>query len=164
MHLACKLGCAQGDEPKGTNANLRFSAGSCGFLRFPAKNQRFTAKICVSQMLCFLGKGENLQKSAKICVLTRFVPLGSSPEARTEQGFTEQILIGMAQVFLLSKRCCFKIDRWPFLGVGRKCLENGYLSGGRCMDSRCSVTVVIFAFVCWEARPQRTIWRGRREP
>ena len=47
------------------------SAVFCGFLRFPAvscENLRFSAKICVSQMLRFLGKGENLQKSAKICV------------------------------------------------------------------------------------------------
>ena len=49
----------KGDEPKGTSANLRFSAGSCGFLRFPAK-------ICVSQMLCLPGKGENQRKSARI--------------------------------------------------------------------------------------------------
>ena len=65
-------GCAQGGEPKGTNANLRFSADSC-------KNEWFSAKSCVSQMLCFLGKGENLQKSAKISVWARLVPLGSSP-------------------------------------------------------------------------------------
>ena len=45
------------DKPKGIHANLRFSAGSCGFLQ-----------ICASQMLCFLGEGENLQKSSKLCV------------------------------------------------------------------------------------------------
>ena len=30
------------------------------------ENLRFSAKICVSPLLRFLGKGENLQKSAKI--------------------------------------------------------------------------------------------------
>ena len=37
------------------------------------------SKICVSQMGCFPGKGENLQNSAKICENARFVPLGFSP-------------------------------------------------------------------------------------
>ena len=47
----------KGDKPKGTNANLRFSAGSA----VSCDNLRFLAKICVSQMLRFLGKGENQQ-------------------------------------------------------------------------------------------------------
>ena len=38
----------------------------------------FSAEICVSQMLCFLGKGENLPKSAAL------VLLGSSHEARPD--------------------------------------------------------------------------------
>ena len=54
------------------NANLRFSAVS-------RENLWFSAKICVSQMLCFLGNGGILQKSPKICVWARFVPLGLSP-------------------------------------------------------------------------------------
>ena len=49
-------GCAQRDEPKGTNANLRFPASSCESLRF-------SAKICVSQMLFTRKRRE----SAKIC-------------------------------------------------------------------------------------------------
>ena len=58
---------------KGTNlrGTKRQSAVFCGFLRFSAVSLRksavLPAKICVSQMLCFPGKDENLQKSAKIC-------------------------------------------------------------------------------------------------
>ena len=40
-------------------------------------------------MLCFVGKGENLQKSANICENARFVPLGSSPYAHPEFRRTE---------------------------------------------------------------------------
>ena len=70
--------------------NLRGQTPICGFMRVPAvfcKSQslQFSAKICVSQMLRFLGEGENLQKSAKICENLRlgsvsplsFVPLSA---------------------------------------------------------------------------------------
>ena len=78
---------------KGTN--LRGQTPICGFLRIPAvfcrfsavscENQRFSAKSCASQMLCFLGKGENLQESARISEYLRwgsvcpprFVPLSA---------------------------------------------------------------------------------------
>ena len=74
---------------KGTN--LRGQTPICGFLRVPAVFCGFLRKsavfceICVSQMLRFLGRGENLQKSVKIsenlrlgsvCPL-RFVPLSA---------------------------------------------------------------------------------------
>ena len=56
---------------------LRFSAGSCEHLRF-------SARIYASQMLCFLGEGENLQNSAKmlglssqLCPLKRALILGN---------------------------------------------------------------------------------------
>ena len=63
---------------KGTN--LRGQTPICNFLRVPAvfdvscENQRFSPKICVFQMICFRGEGENLQKSAKISVWARLVP------------------------------------------------------------------------------------------
>ena len=75
---------------KGTN--LRGRTPICGFLRVPAvfcgflrKNRRFPAKICVSPMLRFPGKGENQRKSARICenlrlgsvCPLRFVPLSA---------------------------------------------------------------------------------------
>ena len=50
--------------------NLRGQTPSCGFLQVLVvfcEDLRFSAKICVSQMLCFLAKRENLQKSAKFC-------------------------------------------------------------------------------------------------
>ena len=79
-----RMGPRSRDEPKGTNASLWFSARSCAFLRFPAKIFGFLRQSTVSQMLCFLGEGENLQKyqrrSAKICVraqFVRFVPLSA---------------------------------------------------------------------------------------
>ena len=46
------------------------SAVFCGllrFLRFPGKTSHFSANICVSQMLCFPGEGENQRESARIC-------------------------------------------------------------------------------------------------
>ena len=46
-------GRASGDEPKGTNANLRFSAGSCGFLRFPAKISGFLRKSAFAKCFVF---------------------------------------------------------------------------------------------------------------
>ena len=72
---------------------LRFSAVFCGFLQKSAvscENLRFPAKICISQMLCFPGKGENLREnlreSARICEYLRlgsvcplrFAPLSAS--------------------------------------------------------------------------------------
>ena len=62
---------------KGTNVGgqtpiCNFLQESCGFLRV-------SARICASQTLCFLGRGENLCKtqrnSAKICVWAWFIPL-----------------------------------------------------------------------------------------
>ena len=65
-------GRAYGDEAKGTNANLRFSAGFCGFLQLPAKISGFLRKSA------FPKKGENLQKSAKIRENLRLGSLGLS--------------------------------------------------------------------------------------
>ena len=47
------LGPRLRDEPKGTNANLRFSAGSCGFLRFPAKISGFLRKSAFPKCFVF---------------------------------------------------------------------------------------------------------------
>ena len=69
---------------KGTN--LRGQTPICGFLRKSAVFCGFLRKsavFCISQMLCFLRKGENLQESAKISEKLRlgsvcpfrFVPL-----------------------------------------------------------------------------------------
>ena len=57
---------------------MRFAVVSC-------EDLRFSARICVSQMRRFLGKGENQRKSAKISVWARFVPLGLSPSARPKE-------------------------------------------------------------------------------
>ena len=68
----------EGDEP---NANLRFSAGSCGFLRFPAKVSGFMRNLRFPNAL-FLEKArvcKDRGKSAQIRVWARFVPSGSSP-------------------------------------------------------------------------------------
>ena len=62
------------------------------FLWFPCENLQFSAKICVSQMLCFQGKGENLQTSAQICenlylgavCPLKCVPSNLSPQKRPD--------------------------------------------------------------------------------
>ena len=69
-------GALKGDEPKGTNANLRFSASSCGFLRCPAKISGFLRKSAFPKRLVFY---KNQRKSTRICVWAQFVPLGWSP-------------------------------------------------------------------------------------
>ena len=80
---------------KGTN--LRGQTPICGFLRVPAGFcDFFSAKICVSQKLCFLGKGENLEKSAKLCERVRFVPLGFSQKIL----MTFQDLLGRRSFYL----------------------------------------------------------------
>ena len=79
----------KGTNLKGTNANLQFSAGSCGFLWFSVvsyENQRFFCeKLRFRNALFSRKKGENQRKSAKICAWARFVPLGSAPYARPEK-------------------------------------------------------------------------------
>ena len=75
----------KGTNLRGQTPICGFLRVSCGFSAVSCENQQFSAKICVSQMLCFLGKCENQQKSAKIsenlrlgsvCPL-RFVPLSA---------------------------------------------------------------------------------------
>ena len=82
---------------KGTNlrGQTRFSAVFCGFLR---KSAVFCENLRKSQMLRFLRKGENQRKSAKICVSARFVPLGSSPEARPETPSVRQPLFETSDI------------------------------------------------------------------
>ena len=63
---------------KGTNANLQFSAGSCAFLRFPAKIGGFLRKSAVPKCFIFWEKArisENLRLGS-VCPL-RFVPLSA---------------------------------------------------------------------------------------
>ena len=58
------------DEPKGTNANMRFSAGSCSFSAVSCENLQFSAKICVSQIpKCFVfwEKARICKNQAKLC-------------------------------------------------------------------------------------------------
>ena len=54
LEQSCSLG--GGRALKGTH--LIGQTPICSFLRFPVK-------ICVSQMLCFVGKGEHLQNQPK---------------------------------------------------------------------------------------------------
>ena len=68
--------------PKGTN--LRGQTPICGFLQAPAVFCGFLRKS--SQMLCSSGKGETLQKSAKICVWARFVTLRAPSSETPEMG------------------------------------------------------------------------------
>ena len=72
---------------RGINANLRFF--SCGFLRFPANICGLLRKSALPKCSVFYRKkGENLQKSEKICCKNlrlgsvcplRFVPLSARP-------------------------------------------------------------------------------------
>ena len=62
-----------------TNANLRLFLRVDAVLGVSCENFRFSANSRASHVLCFLGQGKNLQKSAKICVRARFVPLNLSP-------------------------------------------------------------------------------------
>ena len=70
--------------------SLRGQTPICGYLRVPAV---FCGSLRKSAVFCenlrfpnasFLGKGENLQKLAKICVWARFFPWGLSPQAHPE--------------------------------------------------------------------------------
>ena len=95
---------AEGDGPKVTEPNLRFSAVFCENLRFSAKNLRFSAVSCALQMLESRRKGE----STKICGFLRksafgvfSVTLVPSPYALPDLGGALSILPEMVLATLL---------------------------------------------------------------